>query len=94
MPSSPGRLSESITRSISPFSFYYDPNDGPGLLDYDLDIDSSGEDSVEVLDGPENTQFHSKAVGKEEEAVESESDGNSTDSQGEHTTVHHIPLLG
>jgi len=91
MPSSSGQLSESIIRPVSPFSFYYEPNDGPGLLDYNSDSDSSREDSVEVLDGPENPQFHRKAVGEQEEAVES--DGNSADLHGEHTTVHHIPLL-
>ncbi len=52
MPSSPTQASEAAGQTYSPPPCQFDPDDEPGLLDFDCSDTGSREASVEVLDGP------------------------------------------
>jgi hypothetical protein len=78
MPSSPTQASEAAGQTCSPPPCQFDPDDKPGLLDFDCSDTSSQEASVEVLDDPadQGTQSGTKDI-KDEAAdgLESDVDG-------------------
>jgi hypothetical protein len=77
MPSSPGQVSEASGQAYPPTVHYWDPDDEPGLLDYDCSDNASREASVEVLEGPVDENIQS-----EEEDIQAE-DVDSSDSETE-----------
>ena len=52
MLSSPGQVTRDSGEAYSPQPYQFDPNDEPGLLDFDWTDNPSREASVEVLDCP------------------------------------------
>ena len=78
MPSSPTQASETAGQSYSLPPYQFDPDDKPGLLNFDCSDTSSRETSVEVLDDSTDQGTQSGAEGIEDEAVdglESDADG-------------------
>ena len=62
MPSSPTQASETAGQTYSPLPCQLDPDDEPGLLDFDCSDTSSRETSVEVLDDPTDQGTQSGAM--------------------------------
>jgi len=81
MLSSPGQVTRGSGEAYSPQPYQIDPNDEPGLLDFDW---TSREASVEVLDCPAGQESQSG----EEVIVEEDIDGLESDADSIHQGVH------
>jgi hypothetical protein len=72
MPSRSRHVSEANEPADGPFPHNIDPDDEPGLLDFDSSDDGSREASVEVVTGPTSQDTHSEASGDENSQDESQ----------------------
>ena len=67
MPSSPSQASEAAGQACSLPPYQFDPDDEPGLFEFNHSETSSREASVEVLDGPTDQDTQSEAENIENE---------------------------